>query len=86
MPGPDVQQLPGGGGLTSYFFHIFFLYQSIVFCLGSSILPYALSFYWHFVLRPLHLILFFRCSSLARDEDCHYTSSCFSFHFPFLAL
>ena len=36
---------------------IFFLYLSIVFCLGFPILPYALSFYWHFVLRPLHFIL-----------------------------
>ena len=38
---------------------IFFLYLSIVFYLGFPILPYALSFYWHFFLRPLHFILFF---------------------------
>ena len=38
---------------------IFFLYLSIVFFLGFPILPYALSFYWHFVLRPLHFIIFF---------------------------
>ena len=38
---------------------IFFLYPSIVFYLGFPILPYALSFYWHFFLRPLHFIIFF---------------------------
>ena len=38
---------------------IFFSYLSIVFCLDFPILPYALSFYWHFVLRPLHFILLF---------------------------
>ena len=35
---------------------IFFLYLSIVFYLGFPILPYALSFYWHFFLRSLHFI------------------------------
>ena len=54
MPGPDAQQLPGGGPDA-----IFSLCLSIVFCLDYPILPYALSFYWHFVLRPLHFILFF---------------------------
>jgi hypothetical protein len=32
------------------------LYLSIVFCLGFPVLPYALLFYWQFVLRPLHFI------------------------------
>ena len=58
MPEPEVQQLPGGGCLTSSDV-IFFLHLSIVFCLGFPILPYALSFYWHFVLRPLHFIFYF---------------------------
>ena len=55
MPGPDVQQLPGGGPDA-----IFSLCLSIVFCLDYPILPYALSFYWHFVLRPLHFTSFFK--------------------------
>ena len=53
MPGPDVQQLPGGGPDA-----IFSLCLSIVFCLDYPMLPYAFSFYWHFVLRPLHFIFF----------------------------
>ena len=50
---PDVQQLPGGGPDA-----IFSLCLSIVFCLDYPMLPYAFSFYWHFVLRPLHFIFF----------------------------
>ena len=43
---------------------IFFSYLSIVLCLDYPILPYALSFYWHFVLRALHFIFrFFRGST-----------------------
>ena len=60
MPEPEVQQLPGGGCLTSYFFCT----CPVVFCLGYfPILPYALSSYWHFVLRPLHFIFFSRGST-----------------------
>ena len=43
--------------------HIFFLYPSIVYFawvfLSYLRHPYALSFYWHFVLRPLHFCLYF---------------------------
>ena len=39
---------------------IFSLCLSSVCCLDYPILPYALSFYWHFVLGPLHFILVFR--------------------------
>ena len=62
MPEPEVQQLPIVGPTVARWRVpdvIFFLYLSIVFCLGFPILPYALSFYWHFLLRPLHFILFF---------------------------
>jgi hypothetical protein len=62
MPEPEVQQLPNVGPTVARWRVpdiIFFLYLSIVFCLGVPILPYALSFYWHFVLRPLHFIIFF---------------------------
>ena len=55
MPGPDVQQLPGGGGLTSYSFCTCPLYFAWVFL--SYLMPS------HFVLRPLHFILFFRGST-----------------------
>ena len=63
MPGPEVQQLhnvgpPGARWRVPDV--IFFLYLSIIFCLGFPILPYAPSFYWHFLLRPLHFILFFK--------------------------
>ena len=56
---PEVQQLHNVGPTVARWRVpdvIFFLYLSIVFCLGFPILPYALSFYWHFVLRPLHFI------------------------------
>ena len=62
MPQPEVQQLHNVGPTVARWRVpdvIFFWYLSIVFCLGFPILPYALSFYWHFVLRPLHFILFF---------------------------
>ena len=62
MPEPEVQQLHNIGLPVAQVEGadvIFFLYLSIVFCLGFPILPYALSFYWHFLLRPLHFILFF---------------------------
>ena len=62
MPEPEVQQLHNVGPTVARWRVpdvIFFLYLSIVFCLGFPILPYALSFYWHFLLRPLHFILFF---------------------------
>ena len=41
---------------------ILFLYLSIGFCLDFPILPYALSFYWQFVLRPLHFMFFLGAS------------------------
>ena len=66
MPEPEVQQLHNVGPTVARWRVpdvIFFLYLSIVFCLGFPVLPYALSFYWHFVLRPLHFILFFRGST-----------------------
>ena len=66
MPEPEVQQLHNVGPTVARWRVpdvIFFLYLSIVFCLGFPILPYALSFYWQFVLRPLHVILFFRGST-----------------------
>ena len=62
MPEPEVQQLQNVGPTVARWRVpdvIFFLYLSIVFCLGFPILPYALSFYWHFVLRPLHFCLYF---------------------------
>ena len=62
MPEPEVQQLQNVGPTVARWRVpdvIFFLYLSIVFYLGFPILPYALSFYWHFFLRPLHFILFF---------------------------
>ena len=72
MPEPEVQQLHNVGPTVARWRVpdvIFFLYLSIVFCLGFPILPYALSFYWHFVLRPLHFILFFKgFHPLATDE------------------
>ena len=46
----------GWGGPTPYYL----CGVSIVFCLDYPILPYALSFYWHFVLRPLHFTSFFK--------------------------
>ena len=66
MPEPEVQQLHNVGPTVARWrvpYVIFFLYLSIVFCLGFPVLPYTLSFYWHFVLRPLHFILFFRGST-----------------------
>ena len=73
MPEPEVQQLHNVGPTVARWRVpdvIFFLYLSIVFCLGFPILPYALSFYWHFVLRPLHFILFLKGfhPPLATDE------------------
>ena len=62
MPEPEVQQLQNVGPTVARWRVpdvIFFLYLSIVFCFGFPILPYALSFYWHFLLRPLHFIIFF---------------------------
>ena len=62
MPEPEVQQLHNVGPTGARWRVpdvIFFLYLSIVNWLRFPILPYALSFYWHFVLRPLHFILFF---------------------------
>ena len=55
LPGPDVpsNSCQVGGGPDA----IFSLCLSSVFCLDYPILPYALSFYLHFVLRPLHLML-----------------------------
>ena len=47
MPEPEVQQLHNIGPTVARWRVpdvIFFLYLSIVFCLGFPILPYALSF------------------------------------------
>ena len=59
MPEPEVQQLQNVGPTVARWRVpdvIFFLYLSIVFCFGFPILPYALSFYCHFLLRPLHFL------------------------------
>ena len=66
MPGPDVQQLPGGGGLTSYSFCTSPLYFAWVYL--SYLMPS------HFIvilsLSPWILFYFFRGSTPpARDED-----------------
>ena len=51
-------QLTAANEISSIYLYLF-LYLSIVFCLGFPIFPYALSFDWHFVLRPLHFILIY---------------------------
>ena len=58
--GPTVAKRRSTRGQVEGTDVIFFLYLSIIFCLGFPILPYAPSFYWHFLLRPLHFILFFK--------------------------
>ena len=71
MPEPEVQQLQNVGPTVARWRVpdvIFFLYLSIVFCFGFPILPYALSFYWHFLLRPLHFIFLGASPPLATDE------------------